>query len=163
MSNPWPIVIVTGANGCVFVRSCLESSLKLVFSGVGFGICQRLIFQLSHPSPPDVQLVQADVLPEDHDEEQFYMPCEGLTLIMACRSRKRAEEAKATLFKLLDAHIVKLKRSRDYDGHAAKFRENLRIEVHELDLAMLKSVTKFAEEIQQKCVYTHFHGENIKC
>ena len=66
---------------------------------------------------------------------------------MACRSVKKAEVARESLLKKLDAHIIRQKQLAKYDGHAEHFRENLRIEIHRLDLAVIQSVFDFATEI----------------
>ncbi|KAK1217650.1 3-keto-steroid reductase [Marasmius sp. AFHP31] len=138
MSKPRPIIIVTGANG-----------------GIGFGICQRLLFQLSEVSPLDTRLRPAGEHKKDigNDNDDQLAPCDGLTLILACRSTKRAEAAKEKLLNLLDGHIAKLQTTPGYDGHAETFRENLRIEVYELDLGRLSTVTKFASEVAEKHGY----------
>lgn len=69
---------------------------------------------------------------------------------MACRSVKKAEVARQSLYKKLDAHITQQKKLPEYDGHAERFRENLRIEIHSLDLAVIQSVFNFATEISAK-------------
>ncbi|KAG5650015.1 hypothetical protein H0H81_001080 [Sphagnurus paluster] len=72
---------------------------------------------------------------------------------MACRSVKRAEVARTKLLDLLDAYISKLQRIHNYDGHAHTFRKNLVIDIVSLDLAMLGTVFKFANEISAKYPY----------
>ncbi|KAG6897680.1 hypothetical protein C0992_012429 [Termitomyces sp. T32_za158] len=124
-----PIVIVTGANG-----------------GVGFGICQRLLFQLCHAIP-------ADALPQSFTfsgDTSTVEPFDGMTLVMACRSVKRAEAARAKLLRLLDSYINQLQKKLGYDGHARSFRKNLTIDVVSLDLAMISTVFKFADEVTNK-------------
>ncbi|GLB33244.1 putative 3-keto sterol reductase [Lyophyllum shimeji] len=128
-----PIVIVTGANG-----------------GIGFGICQRLLFQFCHTNPPDA-LPQSFVL-DDRTSDPPVEP-DGLTLIMACRSVKRAEVARTKLLNLLDTYIAKLQRRPEYDGHAHAFRKNVTIDIVSLDLAMISSVFKFADEVSAKYPY----------
>ncbi|KAK7049730.1 3-keto-steroid reductase [Paramarasmius palmivorus] len=130
MVSSWPIIIVTGANG-----------------GVGFGICQRLLYQLSQSTPSDLLL-------GPHGESvDFDFPCEGLTLIMACRSKKRAQAARDQLFSLLDTFILNLRKQPGYDGHADAFRKNVQIDIHELDLGMLKSVGEFTRTVSAKYPY----------
>jgi hypothetical protein len=115
-------------------------------SGVGFGICQRLLYQLSQSTPSDLFL-------GPHGESvDFDFPCEGLTLIMACRSKKRAQVARDQLFSLLDSFILNLRKQPGYDGHADTFRKNVQIDIHELDLGMLKSVGEFTRTVSAKCV-----------
>ncbi|KAJ6567371.1 hypothetical protein DFH09DRAFT_1156773 [Mycena vulgaris] len=150
--SAWPVVVVTGAN-CVRLRvfffsiPCSTSS-----SGVGFGICRRLLFQLCISNPPDswpqpwahANEIHGSADPLRHD---------GLTLIMACRSTQRAETARTQLYKELDAHIDGLRARPGYDGHADTFRLNLKIEVEYLDLAVLSTVFNFAAEMAQQ--HTH--------
>ncbi|KAI3616529.1 3-keto sterol reductase [Moniliophthora roreri] len=132
MVSSWPIIIVTGANG-----------------GVGFGICQRLLYQLCQSSPPDLHLG-----PQNNDKSiDFDYPCEGITLIMACRSKKRAQAARDQLFSLLDSFISNLRKQPGYDRHADTFRKNVKIEIHELELGILKSVGGFAREVSAKYPY----------
>ncbi|KAG5645271.1 hypothetical protein DXG03_006573 [Asterophora parasitica] len=128
-----PIIVVTGANG-----------------GVGFGICQRLLFQFCHTNPTD-GLPQGFVV--DSSTPDLPVEFDGLTLIMACRSVKRAEAARTKLLGLLDGYISKLQRKPDYDGHAHAFRKNLVIDIVSVDLAMLSTVFKFADEVKSKYPY----------
>ncbi|KAL0570677.1 3-keto-steroid reductase [Marasmius crinis-equi] len=138
MSKPWPVIIVTGANG-----------------GVGFGICHRLLFQLSESLPSDIRLrpVGEEKTPLDTECDDQIPPCDGLTLILACRNKRRAEVAKEKLLGLLDGYVEKLKKSPGYTGHAEVFRRNLRIENYDLDLGMLSSVTKFAKQVADRHPY----------
>lgn len=76
--------------------------------------------------------------------------CDGLTLIMACRSEKRAEAARKMLYTFLDAHVAKLQAQKGYDGHADVFRKNVKIEIHQLDLASLDTVFRCANEILER-------------
>ncbi|KAG6877859.1 hypothetical protein C0993_003065 [Termitomyces sp. T159_Od127] len=124
-----PIVVVTGANG-----------------GVGFGICQRLLFQLCHAVPVD-SLPQGFTFNYDVSTAE---PYDGLTIVMACRSVKRAEAARTKLLRLLDSYIHQLQKRPDYDGHALSFRKNLIIDIVSLDLAMINTVFKFADEVTNK-------------
>ncbi|KAL4075663.1 NAD(P)-binding protein [Scleroderma citrinum] len=132
-----PIVIVTGAN-----------------SGVGLGICRRLLFQLSSTSGQC-----EDALPKyafhntSVPSKELHPPCDGLTLILACRSRQRAEAAKRQLYDLLDEHVLRLQCSPNYDGHAEKFRQNVDIAIHTIDLARVRSVFDFADEVAQTYPY----------
>ena len=123
--------------------------------GIGFSICHRLLIQLSYRNPPDT-LPQPEVLKRAHideqlkDVEQEYSGCEGLTVIMACRNAGKAESARKELLQLLDEDIAQRKKRPDYDGWAEKFRENVQIDVGQLDLASMSSVFKFAEEVKRK-------------
>ncbi|KAF7978290.1 hypothetical protein HWV62_875 [Athelia sp. TMB] len=133
-----PIIIVTGANG-----------------GVGYGICQRLLFQLATPHPSDAlpqeKLVQ--IWGPALEKELPLSNVEGLTLIMACRSALRAEKARSELYAAMDAHVESQKKLPNYDGHAEKFRKNLVIAIHSLDLASITSVFRFGAEMAQKYPY----------
>ncbi|KIL00464.1 hypothetical protein PAXRUDRAFT_821662 [Paxillus rubicundulus Ve08.2h10] len=130
-----PVIIVTGAN-----------------SGVGFGICHRLLLQLSTKTSGDAQPKYAfhNVSPAFKAPE---ISCDGLTLILACRSKQRAEVARTRLYDLVDEHVHRLKNSQDYDGHAEIFRRNLNIAVHIVDLSHIQSVFRFADEISQTYSY----------
>jgi 3-keto steroid reductase len=120
-----------------------------VCSGVGFGICQRLLIQLCLSNPPDswpqswahTSDAHGAIEPPRHD---------GLTLIMACRSTQRAEAARKELYTELDAHITGLRKRPGYDGHADVFRRNLKIEVEYLDLAVLSTVFNFAARMSKQ-------------
>ncbi|KAF9266884.1 3-keto sterol reductase [Marasmius fiardii PR-910] len=136
MTNQWPIIVVTGANG-----------------GIGFGICQRLLYQLSEPLPSDAKLLVDRNISVEGDIDRLVTPCKGLTLILACRNKKRADAAREKLLTLLDEHIERLKKREGYDGHAQVFRENVRIEFHELDLGMLSTVSKFSRELKENYPY----------
>ncbi|KAH7888093.1 NAD(P)-binding protein [Phlebopus sp. FC_14] len=135
MSCVRPVIIVTGAN-----------------SGVGFGICHRLLLQLSSQIWEDGKPKYAFHNVSD-TSENLPMLCDGLTLILACRSRKRAEVARDKLYRLVDEHIERLKNLPDYEGHAEVFRKNLDIVVHTIDLAHIRSVFRFADEISQTYPY----------
>ncbi|KAK7471222.1 3-keto-steroid reductase [Stygiomarasmius scandens] len=143
-----PVIVVTGANG-----------------GVGYGICQRLLFQLSEPNPTDINIIATDSSnsysnsPNNPDgdtrrhADEFPLPCEGITLIMGCRSLKRAEAAKMKLLRSFDAHVERLKRREGYTGHAERFRKNVRVEIHEVNLAMISSISSFVEELKANYPY----------
>ncbi|KAJ7067896.1 3-keto sterol reductase [Mycena amicta] len=130
----FPVVVVTGAN-----------------AGVGFGICQRLLFQLCTSNPPDSWPEPWATRANDLSLEP--PTANGLTLIMACRSIKRAEAARDDLYHLLDAYIKKLRSDREYDGYADEFRHNLTIEVEHLDLANLETVFDFSARISARHSY----------
>ena len=146
-----PIVIVTGANGCVPWLSFQQHCLRTLYSGLGFGICHRLLFQLSSSTCEDAIPKYAFHSASDILKE---LPprCDSLTLILACRSRQRAEAAKQQLYDLLDQHIAQLQRFTHYDGHAEKFRRNLVIAIHTIDLAHVRSIFNFADEVAQTLV-----------
>ncbi|KAF9500189.1 NAD(P)-binding protein [Pleurotus eryngii] len=133
MSRRNPIVVVTGANG-----------------GVGFGICHRLLIQLCQPCPSDAKPAPAF---GNKDVDDGIEPCESLTLIMACRSVKRGEAARAQLFWLLDEHLAKLQKSPEDIAYAKRFRQNVRIDLHYLDLASVSTIFRLGAELRQKYSY----------
>ncbi|CAE6470031.1 unnamed protein product [Rhizoctonia solani] len=64
MAEKRPIILVTGAN-----------------SGVGFGVCQRLLVQFSQKSPPDASpKAQKRRITSTEDETSPFLPADGLTL-----------------------------------------------------------------------------------
>ncbi|CUA69407.1 3-keto steroid reductase [Rhizoctonia solani] len=122
MAERRPIILVTGAN-----------------SGVGFGVCHRLLVQLSQKSPPDASpKAQKHPITSPDDEISPFLPVDGLTLILACRSPQRAETARSSLYKLIDDELAR----RD-TPHGRAFRKNLEIEIVKLDLSSVESVFAF--------------------
>ncbi|TFK74365.1 3-keto sterol reductase [Pluteus cervinus] len=135
MSNRWPIVVVTGANG-----------------GVGYGICQRLLVQLCSRQPADA-LPQRYATHYDDSADHTIPPCEGIILIMACRNEKRAELARQKLYHFLDAHVARLQVQPDYNGYAGSFRKNVKIEIHLINLSSMQAVFSCGDEIARKYPY----------
>ena len=126
-------------------------------SGVGFGICHRLLIHLSQTIPPDAQPQFKSLHPGKAETplDTDAAPTEtydGLTLVMACRSQKRAMKARAQLLKILDAHVEKERRRPGYDGHAERFRENVQVAFHHVDMTDTKSVFEFCDEISRTYV-----------
>ncbi|TFK28689.1 3-keto sterol reductase [Coprinopsis marcescibilis] len=130
-SSMRPIVIVTGANG-----------------GVGYGICQRLLVQLCEETPSD-SLPQA--FEEVIKDSTRFPP--GLTLIMACRSPKRAEKARTDLHRFFERHVAKLRSQPGYTGRAEELQKYLTVNVETLDLASIRSVIAFASVVKAKYPY----------
>ncbi|KAF8898124.1 hypothetical protein CPB84DRAFT_1681510 [Gymnopilus junonius] len=132
---PPPVIIVTGANG-----------------GIGYGSCERLLFELCQLNPPDAQpQAFASHVKCDQRSPAGY---KGLTLIMACRNRKRAEVARTKLLNWLDKQLQSLRGLPNYDkDYVDNFLANCRIEVEELDLASVSSVFKFSAIVHQKYPY----------
>ncbi|KAJ7895983.1 hypothetical protein B0H14DRAFT_2679893 [Mycena olivaceomarginata] len=129
--SSWPVVVVTGAN-----------------AGVGFGICRRLLFQLSLSNPPDAWPQRwATPAADSHGSEET-VPVDGLTLIMACRSTQRAEAARKELYLELDAHIAQA-------AHETG--------VEYLDLAVLGSVFNFAAHLSKQYPYISHLIFNAAC
>ncbi|KAE8253783.1 hypothetical protein A4X13_0g3664 [Tilletia indica] len=82
-----PVIVVTGANG-----------------GVGYGICQRLLVQLSAPIPPDTLPEHPSKRDEGSDPpppSPFAAPY-GVTLVLACRNAIKAHRARLELQAMLD-------------------------------------------------------------
>lgn len=82
-----PVILVTGAN-----------------AGVGFGICQRLIVQLSSPNPSDTLPSHPQCRPDPSVEPSpspFAAP-DGCTIVLACRNPIKAHKARQQLKQLLD-------------------------------------------------------------
>jgi 3-keto steroid reductase len=73
---------------------------------------------------------------------------DGLTLILACRSIKRANAARQELLRLLEREVHALKKAEGYDGHAEMFAKNVQLVVHQVDLAEVKSVFYFVQGIK---------------
>lgn len=115
-----------------------------------------MLFQLSQKAPPDAfpQLSLYPSLPPPTE----VTGADGLTLIMACRSRSRAEAAKIKLLESFDEHVEKLKSSPRYDGHAEAFKQNLNVVIHTVDLSSVDSVLAFGEELSSR--YTAL-GSNL--
>lgn len=118
-------------------------------SGVGFGICQRLLNHLSQKFPPDAEPQFKSLFPgkapEDTAPTESY---DGLTLILACRSETKALHARQKLLRRLDRHIAVEERKPGYDGHAERFRAHLEINFHSVDMSVASSTFKFCEEIR---------------
>ncbi|KAI0253127.1 hypothetical protein BJV78DRAFT_1123519 [Lactifluus subvellereus] len=128
-----PIIIVTGAN-----------------NGVGFGICRRLLYSLVQDNPDDAR----PLFPRSGaDEPGLEYPCAGLTLIMACRSRQRAEAARTQLLALFESDVARLGGSPGVAERVEAFRANLVVEIHMLDLASVHSTLAFADEVARTYPY----------
>ncbi|KAI0347014.1 hypothetical protein BDW22DRAFT_485718 [Trametopsis cervina] len=134
MAAPRPIIVLTGAN-----------------SGVGFGISQRLLVQLTQKNPTDAlpQFQPLGTTSVDSLQEHY----DGLTLIMACRSEARALAARSKLIALLDSLVAEQKALPGYDGHAERFRKNVEINYHHLDMLDVNSTFRFTEELSKKYSY----------
>ncbi|KAG1739846.1 NAD(P)-binding protein [Suillus paluster] len=132
-SDSRPVIVVTGAN-----------------SGVGLGICQRLLVQLISKSPTDAQPHYGFHVQQKIDNDVSF---NGLTLILACRSRQRGEAARDKLYRLVDEQVRRLEILPGYDGHAETFRKHLTIVVHTVDLSHIQTVFRFADEITKTYPY----------
>ncbi|KAI1795266.1 hypothetical protein LXA43DRAFT_992151 [Ganoderma leucocontextum] len=135
------VVVVTGANG-----------------GVGFGICHRLLVQLSSPHPSDarpffkVDGADAACGYGILDEYEFD-PDAGATIVMACRDPRRAQDARTRLHNLLDEHVATLPPGTKDHAYASTFRKNVRLELETLDLSSVKSVLEFGKRASDKYEY----------
>ncbi|TRM68592.1 hypothetical protein BD626DRAFT_482223 [Schizophyllum amplum] len=130
MTQPFrPIVLVTGANG-----------------GVGFATCQRLVAQLIQDDPSDAHPRSED--PNFDVGNAKASPYAGLTLIMACRRRKSAEAAREELLKFLDERVADTPTQR-----ATDFKEELKVDIVDLDLGSLKSVFTLARVLRERYPY----------
>jgi 3-keto steroid reductase len=119
-------------------------------SGVGFGICRRLLHAILQNNPDDAHPLFP---PSAAEEPGVEYPCTGLTLIMACRNRQRADAARAKLLELFEDDVAfYLRKGSKSDGGGAQrrveaFRANLVVAVHLLDLASVRSTLAFADEV----------------
>lgn len=120
---------------------------------MGFGICHRLLVQLSSRHPSDAQpyfkvereKVQGLQLPERS-------PDAGVTIVMACRDPKRAQDAREKLYRLLDKHIATLREGTEDHAYAVAFRSSVWLDIERLDLSSVKSVLDFGKAVAQKYV-----------
>ncbi|KAL1721278.1 hypothetical protein EV715DRAFT_271244 [Schizophyllum commune] len=124
-----PVVLVTGANG-----------------GVGFATCQRLIAQLLEDNPSDAHPRSDN--PTYSVIDAPAPPYDGLTLIMACRRRKNAEAAREDLLKTLDELV-----ERNPTERAKRFKEELKVDIVDLDLGSLASVFAVARVLKERYPY----------
>ncbi|KAF9035039.1 NAD(P)-binding protein [Hymenopellis radicata] len=115
-----PIIIVTGAN-----------------SGVGFGICERLLHQLSHATPPDLE----DLKIPTAAETKILSPFQAMG-----QRRKSSFRAWMRIFRV--ACIP-----RGWTSTLNVFRLNVEIDVRAVDLADLSSVFGFTDEIKKNYPY----------
>lgn len=78
------------------------------------------------------------------------MAYEGITLIMACRNRTRAEAARTKLLFWLEEQVSLLSSRPDDKGHARAFHSRCDVQIHELDLASMKSVLRFVATMKER-------------
>jgi len=78
---------------------------------------------------------------------------EGITLIMACRNRTRAGAARTKLLLWLENQVSILSSRPDDNGHARAFHAQCDVQIHELDLASIRSVLSFATTMREKMPY----------
>jgi 3-keto steroid reductase len=128
------------------VRSGSQAAVSLftkfwALSGVGFGICQRLLLQLSYASPPDCSL---------DGGKSPSPPIESLTLVLACRNASRATAAKKKLLAFVDSCVEDRERTENQRDFAKNFRLSLKIECIQCDLSLLESVFAFCDEVKER-------------
>ena len=70
---------------------------------------------------------------------------------MACRSRQKAEAARTLLLELFDTEVRKSELHK-HNPHVQNFRQNIDIYIHILDLASVRSVLTFCDELKNTCV-----------
>jgi len=136
-----------------YIRPSYDPSTALLnplcaTSGVGFGICRRLLHGLAQHIPGDARPVFPRSGGADADKASgLEYPCSGLTLIMACRSQQRAEAARKELLELFERDVAPLRATPSGAERIAAFRANLVVSVHLLDLASVQSTLAFADEV----------------
>lgn len=106
-----------------------------------------------HKLPPDAEPQFKSLYPkktalDDAPTESY----DGLTLIMACRSEKKALAAKRQLLAILDRAVAKEQQRSDYDGHAGTFRKNVDIKFHYVDMSLVQTVFRFGDELARTYV-----------
>lgn len=127
-----------------------------MYSGVGYGICQRLLLNFCGSEPLDA-LPQPFATPGSDTTCEF-TPTTNLTMIIACRNPNRASEAKTNLLLFLDKHIEDHVRKHSKAGdpqkehieHMKEFRKNLEIDLLPLDLASIASTFEFCSLVYEK-------------
>ena len=124
-----------------------------ISSGVGFGICQRLLSNFLGLEQPVDSLPQALATPGDNLPCQ-YVPCTSLTIVMACRSKKAGEGAREKLLKKLDEDIKYRSKTGTPEQRTryTKFRETVRLDIMPLELAYSSSTLDFCDLVQQRYV-----------
>ncbi|KAH7103040.1 NAD(P)-binding protein [Auriculariales sp. MPI-PUGE-AT-0066] len=135
--KPRLVAIVTGAN-----------------AGVGYGICRRLLSQMSLPDAPDSH---AQKLLSPEDAPSPYDGAHELTLIMACRSRSRAEAAREKLLADFDSELaVRQESDPNSAEYGQQFRAALAVDIVLLDVSDMRSVLSFCDTVSANYPYvTH--------
>jgi len=126
-----------------------EKWLHNIVRGVGYGVCQRLLLQLCQPNASDS--LPQDFAPSPNSLKEAPSGYNGVTLIMACRNRKRAEEARTNLLSWFDEQLIRLKRRPTFDeDYLNNFLVHCDVQIHELDLSSLASTLQFAATVRTK-------------
>lgn len=150
---------------------------------VGLGVALRLLHQLSQPTQADVWRCNVvDVSSgrnplaldgnEEEDFQSVYATPNGLTLLLGCRNRKKAEDARADLYRRLK--VLFARESTDdqavtsytfidritgqvetisFDTYRQQWLANLKIEFLELDLLNLSSISSAVDAVKQRHGY----------
>lgn len=134
-----------------FYSRILSISANVHSSGVGFGVCHRLLVQFAQKSPSDASpKVQKSPITSESTDVSPYLPVAGATLILGCRSQKRAEAARSQLFQLLDNELAHQKAKGLDTRHGETFKKNLDIEIVSLDLSSVESVFACAADVRKR-------------
>ena len=126
-----------------------------IYSGVGFGACERLLEQLSSEHQTDAN-PQFDIPVESKDVPDERPQWSGLTLIMVCRNMQKAEAARGKLLSYLDQILKARTANGAPDEYGQNFRENLVIEIEKCDFTSVKSVVDCARGMRLKSALRHF-------
>ena len=86
----------------------------------------------------------------DQQDVGIRYPCEGMTLVMACRNTQRAEAAREKLYEEFRADVAGRKGADR--KHLERFQKNLTIDICQLDLASVHSVFEFADKVSRTYV-----------
>ena len=90
-------------------------------------------------------------------------PFDSLTIILACRNRSRAIEARDKLLVFIDTELNKRRiqtggreESEYLHTYGQRFRSKLELDFIPCDLASARSVLQFCETVQQRCASFDF-------
>jgi hypothetical protein len=125
--------------------------VTFVNSGVGYGICQRLLSNFCGAPLPLDALPQPLATPGSPLACE-YTPTTKVTLILACRNPKKATAARDELLQYVDQLIVQQQKTVDQTQLECmkEFRKNLEIDLLKLDLASSASAFDFCDEVSSR-------------
>lgn len=125
--------------------------MTFVYSGVGYGICQRLLSNFCGAPLPTDALPQPLATPGSPVACE-YTPTTKLTLILACRNPKKATAARDGLLQYVDELIAQQQKNVDQKQleRMKEFRKNLEIDLLKLDLASSASAFNFCDEVSSR-------------
>lgn len=132
--SPRPIILITGATGAV-----------------GYGICLRLMYQLSQPIQTDLsskvydqvesegagRIDRSAIAEEDH--QSIYATPNGLTLLIACRSESKYRSTKLELENELKK-LISSEKSIEYDDLKYSYIDRLTGQVECLDFDEYRTI-----------------------